>query len=206
MNTRARSALVLSAHAASRASSSDPGRAAGRVRSLRRRCSVGDELVDIAVGPAEVLPGRAGFAEQFDAGPSQFIDGRRQVTHGEAGDRAGTEMLLAGVTAAEYLDVAAIRELEDPETRLGVHQPEPENVLVEVRQLPGALGARAAPAKPCDLHTRQYHHQPGGTASIRYYRGDAPHAMESRAACGGSCLSVRSEPRVRACLDLPTHS
>jgi hypothetical protein len=55
-------------------------------------------------------------------------------------------MLLAGVAVAEYLDVPAVRELEDPEIRLGVYQPEPENVLVEVRQFPGAIGARAAPA------------------------------------------------------------
>ena len=76
-------------------------------------------------------------------------------------------MLLAGVTVAEYLDVAAIWELEDPEIRFGVHQPEPENVLVEVRQLPGALGARAAPTKPCNRYTCQYQHYPGGTASSR---------------------------------------
>src|SRR6185437_14225154 len=31
-----------------------------------------------------------------------------------------------------------------------------ENVLVEVRQFPGAIGARAAPAKSSDLHTCQY--------------------------------------------------
>jgi hypothetical protein len=41
---------------------------------------------------------------------------------------------------------------------------------------------------------------------LLYYGGDAPHAKESRAAYGGSCLSVRSEPRVRACLDLRTRS
>jgi hypothetical protein len=41
---------------------------------------------------------------------------------------------------------------------------------------------------------------------LLYYRGDAPHAEESRAAYSGSCLSVRSEPRVRACLDLRTRS
>ena len=41
---------------------------------------------------------------------------------------------------------------------------------------------------------------------LLYYRGDAPHAKESRAVYGGSCLSVHSEPRVRACLDLRTRS
>jgi len=122
-------------------------------------------LVYIAIGSAEVLPGRPGFAQQLDTGPSQLADGRRQVTHSEPGDRTGTEMLLARITLAEYLDVAAIRELENPEIRLRMHQPEPENVLVEVRQLPAAIGTRAAPAKPCDLHTCQYQHQPGGTAS-----------------------------------------
>ena len=45
-------------------------------------------------------------------------------------------MLLARDAVAEYLDVAAIWELEDPEIRFGVHQPEPENMLVEVRQFP----------------------------------------------------------------------
>jgi hypothetical protein len=29
-------------------------------------------------------------------------------------------------------------------------------VLVEVRQFPGAIGARTAPAKSCDLHACQY--------------------------------------------------
>lgn len=114
-----------------------------------------------------MLPGRPRFAQQLDTGPSQFVDGRRQVTHSGAGDRTGTKMLLAGVTVAEYLDVAAIRELQDPEIRFGVHQPEPENVFVKVRQFPGGIGARAAPAKPCDLQTCQYQHQPGGTASTR---------------------------------------
>ena len=95
--------------------------------------SIGDELVYVAVGPAEVLPSRPGLAQQLDAGSSQFVDGRREFTHSEAGNRTSAEMLLAGVTAAEYLDVAAIGELEDPEIRFGVDQPEPENVFVKVR-------------------------------------------------------------------------
>jgi hypothetical protein len=100
-------------------------------------------------------------------------------------------MVLAGVTVAEYLDVAAIRELEDPEIKLGAHQPEPEDVLVEVRQFPGAIGARAAPAKPCDLHTRQYQQQPGGAASTRIRTRGVGASAESKsyrehvlAACG----------------------
>ena len=148
--------------------------AAGRAKRFRRGRSIGDELVYVAVGPAEVLPGRSGLAQQLDADSSQFVDGRREVTHSEAGNRTGAEMLLAGVTVAEYLDVAAVWGLENPEIRFGVHQPEPENVLVEVRQLPGAIGPRAVPAKPCNLHACQYQHYPGVTASsrIRSCRGD----------------------------------
>jgi hypothetical protein len=38
-------------------------------------------------------------------------------------------------------------------------------VFVEVRQFPAAIAARAAPAKPCHLHIRQYRHrQPGQPA------------------------------------------
>jgi hypothetical protein len=139
----------------------------GAPKRFRRGRSIGDELVYVAIRPAEVLPGRPRFAQQLDTGSSQFVDGRRQITHSEAGNRTGAEMLLAGVTVAEYLDVAAIWEPEDPEIRFGVRQPEPENVFVEVRQLPGAIGARAAPAKPCNLHTCQYQHYPGGAAGSR---------------------------------------
>lgn len=117
---------------------------------------VGDEFIYVAIGTAEVLPGRPRLAQQLDAGLSQFVDGSRQVAHGEAGNRTGAEMLLTGVAVAKYLDVAATWELEDPEFRFGVHQPESEDVFVEVRQFPGPIGARAAPAKPCDLHTCQF--------------------------------------------------
>jgi hypothetical protein len=41
---------------------------------------------------------------------------------------------------------------------------------------------------------------------LLYCRSDAPHAKQSRAAYGGTCFSVRSEPRIRACLDLRTRS
>jgi hypothetical protein len=144
------------------------GLASELVRGWHRGRSVGNEFVHIAIGPAEVLPGRPRLAQQLDAGLSQFLDGRWQVTHGEPSDRTGTEMLLPGIAVAKYLDVASIRELEDPEVRFGVHQPEPENVLVEIRQFRRAIGARAAPAKPCDLHICQYqHHLPVSAPSIR---------------------------------------
>ena len=87
---------------------------------------MGNELVDIAIRPAEVLPGRPRFAQQLDACLPQFLDGRRQVTHGEPGDRTSAEMLLPGIAVAKYLDVASTRGLEDPEVLFGVHQPQPE--------------------------------------------------------------------------------
>jgi hypothetical protein len=92
-------------------------------------------------------------------------------------------MLLARVAVAEYLDMAPIRELEDPEIRFGIHQPEPENVFVEVRQFPGAVSPRAAPAKTCDLHVCQYHHQAGQTlaASALLGRISSPAGNPGRA-------------------------
>lgn len=77
----------------------------------------------------------------------------RAMTDGETGYRAGSEMLLPRGAAAEDLDMAAIRKLEDPEIRFGMDQPEAENIFIEVRQLPGAIRSRTAPAKACDLHT-----------------------------------------------------
>jgi len=100
-----------------------------------------------------VLPGRPWLAQQLDASLSQFLDGRWQVTDGETGNWAGREMLLSRVAAAEDLDMAAIRQLEDPEIRFRMYQSEAENMFVEVRQFPGAIRSRAAPAKACDLHT-----------------------------------------------------
>lgn len=132
-----------------------------RALSTSIRRLVGHELVYVAIGSAELLPGRSGFTQQFDVGPSQLVDGRGQVTHSEAGHRAGAEVLLARVAVAEYLDMAPIRELEDPEIRFGMHQPEPKNMFVEVRQFPGAVGSRATPAKTCDLHVCKYYRQAG---------------------------------------------
>lgn len=150
----------------------------GRSGLLRGR-SVGDELVYVAIGSAEVLPGRPRFAQQLDTGTSQLADGRWQVTYSEAGNRAGTEMLLARAAGAKYLDVAAVWELEDPEIRFGVHQPEPKNVFLEVRQLPGATGPRTAPAKPRDLHACQYQHHSARTARIQQPHPLMPHTARS---------------------------
>ena len=121
----------------------------------------GHELVDVAVRPPEVLPGRSWFAQQFDACPSQFVHGRRQVADGEADNRAGSEMLLARIAAAENFDVPSIRKLEDPEIRFLMHRSEAENMLVEMRQITAAACSRAAPSKTRDLHACQYHHDQG---------------------------------------------
>src|SRR5258708_20457148 len=111
-----------------------------------------------------MLPRGSRFAEQLDTGLLKFVDSRLQVTHSEADNWTGTEMLLPWVAAAKYLDMAAIGQLEDPEVRLGIHQPEPKNVFVEVRQFSRATGTRAAPAQPCDFHVCQYRHHLGGMA------------------------------------------
>jgi hypothetical protein len=130
-----------------------------------RRCrSIGDELLDVPVGSSEMLPRGSRLAEQLDTGLLKFVDSRLQVTHSEANNWTGTEMLLAWVAAAKYLDMAAIGQLEDPEIRFGMHQPEPENVFVEVRQFSRATGTRAAPAEPCDFHVCQYRHHLAGMA------------------------------------------
>jgi len=71
-------------------------------------------------------------------------------------------MLLARIAVSENFDMPPVKELEDPEIRFGVHQPESKNMLVEMRQLAGAACSRAAPAKARDLHARQYHHDQGG--------------------------------------------
>ena len=118
---------------------------------------------------------------------------RGQVTHSEAGHRPGAEVLLTRAAVAEYLDVAPIRKLEDPEIRFGIHQPEPKNMFVEVRQFPGAVGSRATPAKTCDLHVCKYHRQAvqaGLTDSARPDRVSSPAgnpARSSSLAFGPAC-------------------
>jgi hypothetical protein len=117
----------------------------------------GEEFVDVAVGASEVLPGRPRFAEQFDAGSSQFFDGRRQVADGKADHRSGPEVVPAWVLAAEDLDVAAIGKLEDSQVRLGVGRCEAKHVLIELCQCHGIFCPCSAPAKARDLHACQYH-------------------------------------------------
>src|ERR1700722_11973348 len=126
----------------------------------------GDELVDVAIRSPEVLPGGSRFAEQLDASTSQLVHCRGQVADGEADNRAGSEMLLARIAAAEDLGMPPIRQVEDPELCFLMHQPEAEDVLVEMRQFPGAICSRAAPSKTRDLHACQYHHHQG---SARQY-------------------------------------
>ena len=58
-----------------------------------------------------MLPGRAWVPEQFDAGSSQFYDGRWQVADGKADHWSGAEVFPARVLAAEDLDMAAIAKL-----------------------------------------------------------------------------------------------
>lgn len=123
---------------------------------LPRRLA-GDELVDVAIRSPEVLPRRSWFAQQLDACPPQLVHGRGQVADGEADNRAGGEMLLARIAAAENLDMPPIRKLEDPEIRFRMHRPEAENMLVEARQFTAAACSRAAPSKARDLHACQYH-------------------------------------------------
>ena len=121
----------------------------------------GDEFVDVAIRSPEVLPGRSRLAQQLDACPSQLVHGRGQVADGEADNRAGSEVLLARITAAENLGMPAVRKLEDPEIRFRMHQPEAENMLVEVCQFTAAACSRAAPSKARDLHACQYRHDQG---------------------------------------------
>ena len=79
------------------------------------RGHTGDELVDVAIRSPEVLPGRSWFAEQLDASTSELVHCRGQVADGEADNRAGSEMLLARIAAAEDLGMPPVRQLEDPE-------------------------------------------------------------------------------------------
>jgi hypothetical protein len=131
---------------------------------LRRCRSVGHELIDVPVWSPEMLPRGSRFTEQLDTGLLKFVDSRLQVTHSEADNWTGTEVLLAWVAAAKYLDVAAIGQFKDPEIRFGMYQPESKNVLVEVRQFSRTIGTRAAPTEPCDFHICQYRPHLGGMA------------------------------------------
>ena len=80
-----------------------------------------------------MLPGGPRLTKQFDASAAQFLDGRRKVADREPDDRPAIKVLRALVEGAEDLDIPAIGELEDPQARFGVHQPQPQHVLVEVR-------------------------------------------------------------------------
>ena len=80
-----------------------------------------------------MLPGRSWFSQELDASPAQFLDGSWQIPDGEADNRRGGEVLLAGVTTAEHFNMAAIRELEDAELRFPMHQSEAKDMFVEVR-------------------------------------------------------------------------
>ena len=80
-----------------------------------------------------MLPGRSWLTKQFDASTAQFLDGRRQVTDRETDDRPGIKVLPTLVERAEDLDIPAIGELEDPQARFGVHRPQPQHVLIEIR-------------------------------------------------------------------------
>jgi hypothetical protein len=145
-----------------------------------------------------VLPCRSRFAQQLDAGPSQLVHGCRQVADGEADNRAGIEMLLARIAAAENLDMPSIRKFEDPAIGFRMHQPEAKNMLVEMRQFTAAACSRAAPSKARDLHTRQYDdgqrsaREPPGSASSsdrgEHGRGGRP----CRIPRGGAMAAARA--------------
>lgn len=115
-----------------------------------------DEFVDVAVRSPEVLPGRAGFPQQFHAGAAEFFDRYGQIAYRKADHWSCAEVFLAWILGAEDLDMAAIGKLENPEARFGVNQSLTKCVFVEVREFRGAFRARPAPAKACDLHADQY--------------------------------------------------
>jgi hypothetical protein len=149
-------------HAADRASSARRGNHAVVPLRALIDCAkgrlAGDELVDVAIRSPEVLPRLSWFAQQLDACPSQLVNGPGQVADGEADNRPGREMLLARIAAAEDLGMPPVRELEGPEIRFRMYQPEAENILVEMRQFAAAVRSRAAPSKALYLHACQYHH------------------------------------------------
>ena len=80
-----------------------------------------------------MLPGRSRLTKQFDSDAAQFLDGRRKVMDREPDDRPAIKVLPAPVEGAEDLDIPAIGKLEDPQARFGVHRPQPQYVLVEIR-------------------------------------------------------------------------
>jgi hypothetical protein len=80
-----------------------------------------------------MLPGWPRLTGQFDASAAQFLEGRGQVTDREPDDRSAVKVVPARVGRAEDLDVMTIGKLEDPQAGLGVHGPQAEDVLVEVR-------------------------------------------------------------------------
>jgi lysophospholipase L1-like esterase len=126
----------------------------------------GDELVDVAIGPPEVLPRRSWLAQKLDACRSQLVHGRGQVADREADNRACGEMLFAWIAAAENLDMPPVRKLEDPEICFRVHRPEAKNMLVEMREFTAAARSRAAPSKARDLHACQYDHAQGRAPDV----------------------------------------
>ena len=105
-----------------------------------------------------MLPGRAWVPEQFDAGSSQFYDGRWQVADGKADHWSGAEVFPARVLAAEDLDMAAIAKLEDPQVRLGAGRCEAKHALIEMpvlRQLMSASLTSQGPGRGgCTLASR----------------------------------------------------
>jgi hypothetical protein len=58
--------------------------------------------------------------------------------NGEAGNRAGSGLLLARIAAAENRGMPPVRKPGDPELRFRVHQPEAENMLAGIRQFTAA--------------------------------------------------------------------
>src|SRR4029453_15495406 len=123
-----------------------------------RRGLAAGELVDLAVGGAEVTPAHAVVvdlaAEQLHAGPLQLGHGGGEALDPEADHRAGGEVPVIPIAGAEHLEAVARGQVEDGEVRFLVLQGQPEDAGEERHHGPVAVGPGAGPADPCHLHAR----------------------------------------------------
>ena len=72
----------------------------------------------------------------------------------KADNRTSLKMLFTRVVPTEHLHMLPIGKFEDPKVRLGVHQIQPQHILIELCQSLGAITTRPAPAKTPYVHTR----------------------------------------------------
>ena len=80
------------------------------------------ELADVALWCAEVDPGVAGVVEDgleryLDSRGSEFLSCPEGVVNEEPGYGTGCEVPVDRTVATEDLDLAAVRQLQDPEVR-----------------------------------------------------------------------------------------